>query len=183
MYLFSYVDEIPSKDTYSVMSYGGGIRYSAKKEDTASIKQEEGRKPEEYSKDYGNGYGYYNRDNYFNRTMNEYNLNNRIPSNASSTSKQVRNNSESDHNKSNFLGDQNSRLLVEEQTKRSKLEAEITRSKVEINELKSKLSEYLHENMKLKEDVHKKSENNDTKTAQIREESDELKKRNYVLSN
>lgn len=31
--------DIPSKDTYSVLSYGGGVRYSAKKEDAGSIRR------------------------------------------------------------------------------------------------------------------------------------------------
>lgn len=31
--------DIPSKDTYSVLSYGGAIRYSARKEDGTSIRR------------------------------------------------------------------------------------------------------------------------------------------------
>lgn len=36
--------EIPSKDTYSVLSYGGAARYSAKKDDTNSIRRDDSTK-------------------------------------------------------------------------------------------------------------------------------------------
>ena len=63
--------DIPSKDTYSVLSYGGGaIRYSARKEDGLSLRRDESAKKvdEPPSKDYSN-YGY-TATNYYNRTSN-----------------------------------------------------------------------------------------------------------------
>lgn len=41
------LNDIPSKDTYSVLSYGGygsGARYSAKKEDASSLRKEDSAK-------------------------------------------------------------------------------------------------------------------------------------------
>lgn len=62
--------DIPSKDTYSVLSYGGAMRYSARKEDTISQRREDSNKKiEEYpSKEYSN-YGY-TVTNFYNRPSN-----------------------------------------------------------------------------------------------------------------
>jgi hypothetical protein len=133
---------IPSKDTYSVVSYSGAIRYSGKKDDVISLRREESNKKTEEqqpSKDYSN-YGYTPNTNYYNKVNNEYNLTRggvttnvqSIPSSVQSSASRNQRYSDSEQNKLVSGGsDQNSRLLVIEQNKRSKLEAEITKNRVE----------------------------------------------------
>lgn len=52
------------------------------------------------------------------------------------------------------------------------MEAEATKSRVENEELKNKLSEYVRENMRLKEEAKKFYENSDSRQAEIKKESE-----------
>ena len=119
--LINIVTDIPSKDAYSMASYGGNIRYSHRRDEQPSStsllrKDDSNSKYDEKSITYG----YYNTgsSNFYSKTMNEYNLNRNNTNTLSNMNQTITSvsrpsrNSDSENNRST-MGDQNSRLLSE----------------------------------------------------------------------